>query len=98
LFKSKDDAAEDDSFSGEEGDIVDVSGVDASIVAGAPICLMARKMRQVLPMKTFFLTATKKLITLQPSKRPKRTWQMALRQAAPLSQRPALARWHQPLL
>ena len=29
--------------------------------AGGPICLMARKMRQVLPMKTFFLTATKKL-------------------------------------
>ncbi len=32
LFKSKNDAAEDDSFSGEEGDIVDVPGVDASIV------------------------------------------------------------------
>ncbi len=31
LFKSKDDAAEDDSFS-EEGNIVDVPGVDASIV------------------------------------------------------------------
>jgi hypothetical protein len=32
LFKSKDVAAEDDSFRGEEGDIVDVPGVDASIV------------------------------------------------------------------
>ncbi len=32
MFKSKDDAEEDDSFSGEEGDIVDVPGVDASIV------------------------------------------------------------------
>jgi hypothetical protein len=32
------------------------------------------------------------------AKRPKCTWQMALRQAALLSPRPALARWQRPLL
>ncbi len=32
MFKSKDDAAEDDTFSAEEGDILEMPSVDASIV------------------------------------------------------------------
>jgi hypothetical protein len=90
-FKKNDDAAEDDYFSGEEGDIVDVPAVDASKVGRSFKTTdgdsLARKMRQVLPTETLFVTAKKKPIMLQPSTRPKRAW---LRQAAPLSPLPAL--------